>query len=320
MLVTSTAVRGAGRVVSDLALSHWLVRVRRHPASHPAPARLRRQPVGSADRKRPRLAPPSRPWIDINPPLLAHKVHALRYTCVDRIEDQLGVSDDASLRVTSSMRDEIIERVSAWILSGRLAPGERLNERVLAELLGVSRPPVREAIRQLEGEGLVAAVPRRGSYVRTFRGSEIAELFLMRYALESTAAEIVAHSGREDDIAALKQCLSDVEHASRTEATDVIEQDLTFHREIMVRSRSARLLDAWDRLARELRLALLFVDPEFYRFAFVAETHTPLIAAIEDNDLAQVRICTRQLKRVGDSLAQRWDELEPIQLGSRLES
>ena len=224
----------------------------------------------------------------------------------------MGKLDQVSMRVSASMRDEIVDRLGDAILEGQLDPGERLNERVLSEMLGVSRPPLREAIRQLEAEGLVTSVPRRGSYVRTFDGDEIRELYSVRYAIEAAAAEYVALDASPETISLLEGMLRDIETASSQGDPAVIHMDLLFHREIVLRSKSVRLLRTWDQILRELRLALLLVDSSFYASTFVEKTHRPLLAAIKDKDLERIRWFTQELRHVGDSLGAQWEKFKTL--------
>ncbi len=90
------------------------------------------------------------------------------------------------------IRDKVYERLRSAILSGALEPGERLVERKLAELLGVSRTPVREAIRMLELEGLVTHLPRVGAVVAQVSDSEVLEIYRIRAVLEGLAARMAA--------------------------------------------------------------------------------------------------------------------------------
>lgn len=224
----------------------------------------------------------------------------------------MGNLDESSMRVSLSMRDEIVERLSDAILEGALRPGERLNERVLAEMIGVSRPPLREAIRQLESEGLLTSSPRKGSYVRTFNGDEVRELYSLRYAIEAAAAEYVALNAHPVALARLEGMLVEVENSSSRGSSDVIEKDLRFHREIVKSSGSVRLLRTWDKLLRELKLALLLVDSSFYAATFVEKTHAPLMAAIKSQDFERIRWCTQELRHVGDSLSAQWDSFREL--------
>src|SRR6266550_2914870 len=88
------------------------------------------------------------------------------------------------------LRHEISDILREAIWTGVLRPGQRLSENWLAGEIGVSRPPLREAIRVLEQEGLVVSIPRRGSFVRTLAGQDISEIYTVRCALEGMAAEL----------------------------------------------------------------------------------------------------------------------------------
>lgn len=98
------------------------------------------------------------------------------------------------------------------IRSGRLNAGDRLRETDLAERLGVSRTPIREAIRQLEADGLVTHVPRQGASLRTLDYAEVMELYEMRAVLEGTAARLAARAASDieiEELAALNQDLAE---------------------------------------------------------------------------------------------------------------
>jgi DNA-binding GntR family transcriptional regulator len=94
-------------------------------------------------------------------------------------------------------------RIRRWIVEGRLRPGERLVEQRLAEDLQLSRTPVREALRMLQSEGLVAFEPNRGARVRELTRSHIADLYELRARLESMAAELAARRATAEEREAL---------------------------------------------------------------------------------------------------------------------
>ncbi|WOI58276.1 GntR family transcriptional regulator [Palleronia sp. LCG004] len=91
-------------------------------------------------------------------------------------------------------------RLLTELREGRLNPGDRLRETELAERLGVSRTPVREAIRQLEADGIVTHVPRQGAAIRRLDYAEVMELYEMRTVLEGTAARLAARAASEIEI------------------------------------------------------------------------------------------------------------------------
>ena len=101
-------------------------------------------------------------------------------------------------RTAAPLRQQVLERVRAAIIGGQLAPGQRLIERELTEMTGVSRTVVREVLRQLESEGLVAIIPHKGPVVRVLSAGEARDLYTIRGALEGIAARLfVEHAGAE---------------------------------------------------------------------------------------------------------------------------
>ena len=111
---------------------------------------------------------------------------------------------------------------------GELAPGERLFEDRLAEQLGVSRNPVREALRALEGTGLVEVVPRRGAYVSRFEPHRARQLLELRSVLESYAAELAASNRTDDDLVAMREC---IEHGRKATAENDVVAAARYHRD-----------------------------------------------------------------------------------------
>ncbi len=119
-----------------------------------------------------------------------------------------------------ALRDQVLAEIRQRIVDGDYPPGTRLTEERLAADFGVSRNPVREALRVVETEGFVTLTPRRGAVVATPDAGTIGDLFAIRGSLEATAARLAAERATPDDIAALRGLLD----AARL-ATD--EQDLT---------------------------------------------------------------------------------------------
>jgi DNA-binding GntR family transcriptional regulator len=106
-----------------------------------------------------------------------------------------------------SLRAEVYERLREQIVEGELQPGQRLVERDLADALGVSRVPVREALRQLQLEALVDVTPRRGTSVTEITEESVRELFEVRESLESLAARLAARNATEASLTDLRRQL-----------------------------------------------------------------------------------------------------------------
>src|SRR5215212_7088024 len=113
---------------------------------------------------------------------------------------------DVSLRVetlAAPVRQKVVEVLRGAITAGRFAPGERLTERALCELTGVSRVSVREALRQLESEGLIEIQPNRGPMVSRLSRRDAESLYQMRGALEALAARLFAEAASDQQIGEL---------------------------------------------------------------------------------------------------------------------
>ncbi|NLA59062.1 MAG: GntR family transcriptional regulator [Firmicutes bacterium] len=140
------------------------------------------------------------------------------------------------------LRDIVFENLREAIITGQLRPGERLMEVQIAEELGVSRTPVREAIRKLELEGLVVMVPRKGAYVSNVSIKDISDIFQIRRALEGLAAELAADRLTEEQLEELEQLL--VRTAETVEKLDIlttVDMDTGFHQVIYEASRNEKL-------------------------------------------------------------------------------
>ena len=105
------------------------------------------------------------------------------------------------------LRDQVLAEIRQRIVDGDYPPGQRLTEERLAIDFGVSRNPVREALRVVEAEGFVTMTPRRGAVVATPDAETIADLFAVRASLEATAARIAAERASATDIADLRSLL-----------------------------------------------------------------------------------------------------------------
>jgi DNA-binding GntR family transcriptional regulator len=149
---------------------------------------------------------------------------------------------------------EILDQLRAAILSGRITGGARIREEETAEQLGVSRAPLREALRQLESEGLIERFPRRGAIVVSVPERELETMVRLRAEIESLAFATVARTLTEDDLEELELTLLRIERArARGENERVIKGDLAFHAAVMRLSGLVVLRQIWanvDGLAR----------------------------------------------------------------------
>jgi DNA-binding GntR family transcriptional regulator len=164
------------------------------------------------------------------------------------------------------LRSERLPRQGLWqqiavklrqdISKGRLAPGSRLVEGDLADRFGVSRGPVREALRNLGQSGLLVSIPHRGVFVGMPSDVDLEEIFLLREALEQAAARLALMRLLPEDIQRLRSLFDSMEVARQAgDSATRKSLDLRFHREIVVIGGSSRLLRAHDDLVAEMLLA-----------------------------------------------------------------
>lgn len=141
------------------------------------------------------------------------------------------------------LRDVVFNNIKDGILTGRLRPGERLLENQLAEELGVSRTPIREALRMLEIENLVDLIPRKGAQVKKMSEKDIKDVLEIRKVLEELASGIAAENITKQEIAELKKLHMDfVDAFERGDREGVLEADTKFHDVIFNTTKNDKLI------------------------------------------------------------------------------
>lgn len=138
------------------------------------------------------------------------------------------------------LREIVLEALREAIVSGILEPGERLMEIQLAEEMGVSRTPVREAIRKLELEGFVVMVPRKGAYVAGVSYKDVKDVFEIRTALEGLAAGLAAEKVTDEELEQLERALYFEKEPDTLE--EMVKSDIDFHALLYKASRNERLI------------------------------------------------------------------------------
>lgn len=126
------------------------------------------------------------------------------------------------LAMAAPLRREIETRLRSAITQGRFHAGERLIERELCEMLGVSRPSLREALRQLEAEGLVTLVPNRGPVVTDISLEEAREIYEMRATLEGLAARLFTRRASDAEIAELRRAARELKKAGTGNSSELM--------------------------------------------------------------------------------------------------
>lgn len=151
------------------------------------------------------------------------------------------------------LRDVVFNTLRQAILTGELKPGERLMEIHLANRLGVSRTPIREAIRKLELEGLVTMIPRRGAEVAQITEKSMKDVLEVRRTLDALSAELACERISPEEEEALKKACQNFEEAVKTKDAKIIAKaDVAVHDIIAAATGNQRLIQLINNLAEQM--------------------------------------------------------------------
>lgn len=170
---------------------------------------------------------------------------------------------DKLLRVTPNtrlVRDEVVDRLREAIKLGCLTPGQRLTERELCERTGVSRTSVREALRQLESEGLVIHIPRKGPAVASISVDEAAEIYDVRKALEPKMVELFIKDASVREADELRRAMNHLESVVGSGDKERVADAKARYFEILMRGCRNRTLEDF---VRKLHLRLTLVRSSY---------------------------------------------------------
>ena len=203
----------------------------------------------------------------------------------------------------ASMTEQVLRELREAIIEGRIPQGEPLREVPLAGTFGTGRSAVREAIRQLVQEGLVAYEPHRGAMVRVMSVEDRLDVYIAREAIETGAVRRIL-AGPAPDLADLRAALEELratagDHDRITNA--VIDADIAFHQELVRLAGSPRLARAHDTLAAETRM-LLRHHPAYPWASYVTD-HAELLDALERRDPATPELVAAHLRLSAELIA-----------------
>lgn len=183
------------------------------------------------------------------------------------------------------LRDVVFNTLRQAIITGEFAPGERLMEISLANRLGVSRTPVREAIRKLELEGLVIMIPRKGAQVARITEKNLRDVIEIRTVLEEFAAvlacERIDQSGLHDLRQAHEDFICSVENG---DILDIVDKDETFHDTIFRATNNDRLISIINNLREQFYRYRMEYVKDIRQRSNLVEEHRELLDAISSRD------------------------------------
>ncbi|WP_138443038.1 GntR family transcriptional regulator [Sinomonas susongensis] len=190
----------------------------------------------------------------------------------------------------TSLREQAVVALRRAITSGELEPGRHLVETELSERLGISRGTLREALRQLQQEGLVSAGPRGRLSVRHLDSKEIRDIFSVRAALEALAAQsLIDQPRRARIVGELRAAVEAMEDAADRGLEDRIEADLDFHRLLCSLTGNETLLHSWESLEGSIRMSIMFAGSDRATQNMGIDRHRMIVNAIESGDAALAR-------------------------------
>ena len=207
----------------------------------------------------------------------------------------MGNSFDVNMNEYLPLRDVVFNTLRQAILKGELAPGERLMEIQLAEKLGVSRTPIREAIRKLELEGLVLMIPRKGAEVAKISEKSLKDVLEVRRSLEELAIELACQRISDTDMEDMDAAQAAFRDAiAKGDAMEIAETDEAYHDLIYNCTRNTRLVQILNNLREQMyRFRLEYIKDEDKRQILLIE-HEKILKALRSRHVAEARAAVRE--------------------------
>jgi GntR family transcriptional regulator, rspAB operon transcriptional repressor len=202
--------------------------------------------------------------------------------------------------------DQVYDYLRGEILTGRFAPGQRLNLEELVEQLKISKMPVKEAIGRLAMDGLLDVQAQRGTFVSRIDSRELQETFAVRCALEVLAGELAVERIKKADLERLNKLIAEMEQStSQTDVGRHLELNFQFHGLLVELSDNRKLIEMYHRLRTPIQIAGIHYRSETWveRVAQEQKEHRAILRALQQKDAeALARAIREHLKRGGTSL------------------
>jgi len=216
----------------------------------------------------------------------------------------VSMSGEPAIQVDRSLlSDQVYAHIRDQVLDRDLEPGERIVESELARRMGVSQAPVRDALRRLAHDGLVAQFARRGTFVTEISEDEARQTYAVRASLEELAAQEFLSNAPDEAIEVLQRAVDDMIAAARDDAvTAFVRSDATFHRSIWEFSGNLLLPRIWPMVEGNFRRLTPLTNRELFpNLMEVALTHTPLLEGLRRRDPAVVPLCRAHVLAVWET-------------------
>jgi DNA-binding GntR family transcriptional regulator len=181
--------------------------------------------------------------------------------------------------------NQVYETVREAIYRGDMTPGRHLSEVELSKQMGVSRAPVREALLQLEAEGIVELVPNKGAFVRGLSYEEVKEIYTARALLEGYAAALAAERAEPDDVNKIIKAAEEAKEAAGSgDLKKTLNADFIFHRKVWAVAGHSLIESMLERLESQIRAFMVVQAPLFSELLNSVLDHMEIATAIEKQD------------------------------------
>lgn len=201
------------------------------------------------------------------------------------------MTEDLTLNMNAylPLRDVVFHTLREAILKGELKPGERLMELQLAAKLGVSRTPIREAIRMLEQEGLAVTIPRKGAEVAKMTEKDMEDVLQVREALDELAATIACEQMTAEQLDALKNTMREFEEFTKTgNVKKIAEADVKFHDIIYQATGNPKLVNMLNNLREQMyRYRIEYLKDE-KNYPVLIREHSEIVEGLMAKDKTKV--------------------------------
>lgn len=192
------------------------------------------------------------------------------------------------------LHEEVVDQLRDMIVQGGLAPETKLNERVLAAQLGISRTPLREAIKYLASEGLVELLPNRGAVVAPLRPAKVREIFTVLGSLEALAGELVCRNATDADIAEIRALhYQMIAHHARGELAQYFRCNQQIHIRLVECAGNATLAQVYRGLNAHVRRARYMANLSRERWDKAVREHEEILDALSGRDSARLQALLR---------------------------
>ena len=184
-----------------------------------------------------------------------------------------------------TLHEEIVERIRAMIFDEQLAAGTRVPERDLCQRFGISRTPLREALKVLASDGLITLLPNRGAWVTRMTPEDVDELFPIMGALEALSGELACENTSDADVAEVRALHYQMAlHHTRDEQPEYFRINQQIHDKIMELADNPSLFQVYRSLAQRVRRARYLANASINRWDAAMREHEEILDALDARD------------------------------------